>query len=85
VESWDDALLAELVGGEPKGQSDVLETVVKSLAHALRAWIAFGHAPEAIGHYYKVGDLAEAHTTAVELVETLRQTYEHQDAEHPTE
>jgi hypothetical protein len=80
VESWDDALLAELVGSEPKAASDVLETVVKSLAHALRAWVAFGHELDAIGHYYKVGPLAEEHDKAVELVERFRKVYESQDA-----
>jgi hypothetical protein len=80
LEQWNDALLADLF--TPKsGRSDLLETVVKSLAHAKRAWIAYGHSPESAALYYKVGELAEEHTRAARLVEVLKESYERQDAE----
>jgi hypothetical protein len=76
LDEINDALLVEADGGEPR--SRVLLEVLESLCHALRAWVAYGHAPVAIAGYYADGALGAEHARAAELVAQLAAEYARQ-------
>jgi len=69
VDEWNESLLSDLDNGSD-GRSQILLVVLESLGHALRAWVAYGHAPTAIGAYYTCGTLGEEHQRVAELIAT---------------
>jgi hypothetical protein len=76
VDEINDSLLVESDGGEPR--SRILLEVLESLCHALRAWVAYGHAPAALAGYYADGALGAEHARAAELVAQLAAEYARQ-------
>lgn len=75
TDEWCDALVGELGGGD-LGRTRVLMLVIESLGHALRAWIIYGHAPEAIAGYFQSGPNRVEHERAALLVSELSAEYE---------
>lgn len=76
LDELNDAFLSELDGGDRRSQ--ILLSVIESLCHALRAWVAYGHSPAAIEGYYQGGALGAEHGRAAGLIAELCAEYESQ-------